>query len=81
MGRQIQVELVKIGDFRQITRYISKKRYEKNKVVRALSNGDIADDLECPLTASNHHFYILHRLSDFRNGYSWKHKIWYIGWS
>jgi len=51
----MQVGYVKIGDFRQITGYISntvnivsiKVEYE---VVCALLNGDIAVDLECPLT-------------------------------
>jgi len=33
----------------------------EQEVVRALSNGDIADDLECPLTAPN--YCILHRHS------------------
>jgi len=45
---------VKIGDFRQITGYISKTLQDirivsakvKQEVVCTLSNGDIADDLE-----------------------------------
>ena len=49
---------VKIGDFRQITGYISKTAKDRDtvfikveyKVVCALSNGGIAHDLECPLT-------------------------------
>ena len=41
----MQVGWVKIGDFRHISGYIS-------KTVCALSNGGIADDLECPLTTS-----------------------------
>jgi len=53
-GRQMQVGLVKIGDFRQITGYISKTVQDRRivsikvewEVVCALSNGDIADDLE-----------------------------------
>jgi len=33
----------------------------EKEVVRALSNGDIADDRDCPLTARNHPiFCILH---------------------
>jgi len=47
---QMQVGWVKIGDFRQITGYIPKtvqnRRAVSIKVVCALSNGDIADDLE-----------------------------------
>ena len=59
----MQVGWVKIGDFRQITGYISKtvqdRRMVSIKVVRS-----IADDLECPLTATNHPiFCILHRHS------------------
>jgi len=49
-GRQMQVGWVKIGDFRQIAGYISKTiqdiRMVSIKVECALSNGDIADDLE-----------------------------------
>ena len=56
--RQMQVEWVKIGDFRQIVGYISKTVQDRrivsikveHEVVCSLSNGDIADDLECPLT-------------------------------
>jgi len=71
-GRQMQVGWVKIGNFQQITGYISKTvQYRQMvsikveyEVVCALSNGDIADDLECPLTAPNHPiFCILHRHS------------------
>ena len=48
--------VVKIGDFRQITGYISKTVKNRHivsikveqEVVCALSNGDIAVDLECP---------------------------------
>jgi len=51
-GRQMQVGWVKIGDFRQITGYISKTVQDRHivyikvelEVVWALSNGDIADD-------------------------------------
>jgi len=50
----MQVGWVKIGDFRQITGYISKTVQDRHvvsikveyDVVCALSNGDIADDLE-----------------------------------
>ena len=68
---------VKIGDFRQITGYISKTVKDRHivsikveyQVVCALSNGDIAVDLECPLTTPNHPiFCILHRHSQLRNG-------------
>jgi len=60
---------VKIGDFRQITGYISKTVKDRHivsikveqEVVRALSYGGIAHDLECPLTTPNHPiFCILH---------------------
>jgi len=48
----MQVGWVKIGDFRQITGHISKTVQDRCivsvKVVCTLSNGDIADDLECP---------------------------------
>ena len=55
----MQVGWDKIGDFRQITGYISKTVQDRRmvsikvewEVVGALSNGDIADDFECPLTA------------------------------
>ena len=50
--------VVKIGDFRQITGYISKTVKDRHivsiKVVCALSNGGIAHDFECPLTTPNH---------------------------
>jgi len=69
-GHQMQVGRVKIGDFRQITGYISKTVKDivpikvKYEVVCTLSNGGIAHDLECPLTAPNHPiFCILHRHS------------------
>jgi len=73
----MQVGLVKIVDFRQITGYISKTVQDRRtvsikveyEVVCALSNGDIADDLECSLTTRNHPiFCILHRHSQLRNG-------------
>jgi len=55
----MQVGWVKIGDFPQITGHISKTVQDRRmvyikveyEVVCALSNGDIADDLECPLIA------------------------------
>jgi len=58
----MQVGCVKIGDFPQITGYISKTVQDRRmvsikveyEVVCALLNGDIADDLECLLTAPNH---------------------------
>ena len=65
----MQVGWVKIGDFRQINGYISKTVKNRRmvsikveyEVVCALSNGDIADDIECPLNTPNHPiFYILH---------------------
>ena len=54
----MQVGWVKIVDFRQIYGYISKTVKDRHivsikveqEVVCALSNGDIAVDLECPLT-------------------------------
>jgi len=53
-GRQMQVEWVKIGDFRQISGYISKTVQDRRmvsikveqEVVCALPNDNIADDLE-----------------------------------
>jgi len=53
-GRKMQMGWVKIGDFRQIADYISKTVQEIHtvsikielEVICALSNGDIADDLE-----------------------------------
>jgi len=78
-GRQMQAGWVwvKIGDFRQISGYISKTVKDrhvvsnkvKQEVVFALSNGGIAHDLECPLATPNHTiFCILHRHSQLRNG-------------
>ena len=57
-GRRMQVGWVKIGDFWLITGYISKTVKDRHivsikvewEVVCALSNDDIAVDLECPLT-------------------------------
>jgi len=54
----MQVGWVKIVDFQQMTGYISKTVQDRRmvstkveqEVVCTLSNGDIADDLECPLT-------------------------------
>ena len=56
-GHQMQVGWVKIGDFRQITGYISKTVQDRRivsvkvewEVVCALMNGDIANDLQWPL--------------------------------
>ena len=53
-GRQMQVEKVKMGDFRQIALYIWKTIQDsrivsikvEKEVVCALSNGDIAHNLE-----------------------------------
>ena len=50
----MQVGVVKIGDFRQITGFISKTVQDRHivsitveqEVVCTLSNGDMADDLE-----------------------------------
>ena len=74
----MQVGCIKIYDFRQISGYISKTGKDRHivsiikveeEVVCALSNGDIAVDLECPLTTPNHPiFCILHRRSQLRNG-------------
>ena len=67
---KMQVGCVKIVDFRYITGCISKTVQDRRmvsikveqEVVCALSNCDIADDLECPLTAPNYPiFCILHR--------------------
>ena len=60
----MQVGWFKIGDFRQITSYISKSVKERHivsikveqEVVGALSNGGTAHDLECPLNTPNHPF-------------------------
>jgi len=62
----MQVGWVKIGDFRQITGYISKTVKDghivsiivEQEVVCALSNGDIAVDLECPLITPNHPIFL-----------------------
>ena len=73
----MQVGWVKIVDFRQIYGYISKTVKDRHivsieveqEVVCALSNGDIAVDLECPLTTPNYPiFCILRRHSQLRNG-------------
>jgi len=54
----MQAGWVKIGDFRQIAGYISKtvqdRRMVSIEVECTLSNGDVVDDIECPLTAPNH---------------------------
>ena len=79
MGGQMQAGWVKIGDFPQIAGYISKTVQNKRmvsikvelEIVCALSNGDIADDLEWPLSAPNYpKLYILHRFSYLHNGCS-----------
>jgi len=76
-GRQMQVGWVKIGDFRQITAAISRKRYKidacfllkSNRKSYALYRLVAWSDLDCPLTAPNHSiFCILHRHSYLRNG-------------
>jgi len=68
-GRRMQVGWVKIGDFWLITGYVSQTvQYRhilpievEKEVVCTLSNGNIADDLEYPLTTPNHPiFCILH---------------------
>jgi len=66
-GRQMQVGCVKIGDFRQITGYMSKTVKDRHivsikvewEVVYALSNGGIAHDLECPLNTPNHPIFCI----------------------
>ena len=76
-GRQMQVGWVNIGDFRQITAAISRKRYKidacfllkSNRKSYALYRMVAWSDLDCPLTAPNHSiFCILHRHSYLRNG-------------
>jgi len=71
----MQAGWVKIGNFRQIAGYISKTVQDsrmvsikvEQEVVRTLSNGGIADDLEWPLSAPNYPtLYILHRFSYLR---------------
>ena len=66
-----------VGDFRQITGYISKTVKDRHivsikieqEVLCALSNGDIAVDFQCPLTTPNHPiFCISYRHSQLRNG-------------
>ena len=72
----MQVEWVKIVDFRQITGYISKTVQDRRmvsitveyEVVCALSNGDIADDLKCPLTIPFYAFRTAILFSQLRNG-------------
>jgi len=72
----MQVGWIKIGDFWQITGYISKTVQDRRtvflkveeEVAGALSNGDIADNIEWPLSAPNYpNLYILHRFSYIRN--------------
>ena len=58
-GRQMKVGWVKIDDFWQITGYISKTVEDRStfsikvnqEVIHALSNGDIANDLDWPISA------------------------------
>jgi len=65
----MQVWWVKIGDFRQITGYISKTVQDRHivfieveqEVVCALLNGDIAVDLKSPLTTPNHPIFCISR--------------------
>ena len=75
----MQAGWVKIGDFRQTAGYISKtvqdRRMVSIEVECTLSNGDIADDLECPLTAPNHpifctaiYSFVTGEPSDFKFG-------------
>jgi len=60
----MQVGWVRIGDFRQITGYMSKTVQDRRmvsikvewEVVCALSNGYIADDFECPKPPHFLHF-------------------------
>jgi len=75
-GRQMQAGWVKISDFRQIAGYISKTVQDRHmvsikveqQVIFALSNGDIADDCEWPLSAPNYpYLYILHRFLYLHN--------------
>ena len=76
-GHQMQVGWVKIGDYRQIAGYMLKTVQDRRivsikveqEVIRALSNGGIAHDLDCPLNTPNHPiFCILHSHSQLRNG-------------
>jgi len=80
----MQVGWVKIGDFRQITGYISKTVKDRHivfikveqEVVCALSNGDIAVDLECPLTTPFSAFCAA--IHCFLTGEPRDFKFWYI---
>jgi len=81
-GCQTQVGWVKIGDFRQITGYITKTVQDRHivsikvekEVVCTLSNGDIAVDLECPQTTplsafrTNIHSFVTDEPRDFKFG-------------
>jgi len=80
--RQMQVGWVKIGDFPQITGYISKTVQDRHmvsikveyEVVCALSNGGIVRDFECPLTApfsafcTTIHSFVMGEPRDFKFG-------------
>ena len=74
-------------DFRQITGYISKTVQDRRMVsikvecaLCALSNGDIADDLECPLTAPNHPiFCIFTAIHSFTTGETRDFKFFKFG--
>jgi len=87
-GRRMQVGWVKIGDFWLITGYMSKAVQDRHivsikveqEVVCALSNGDIAVDLECPLTTPNRPiFCIFHRHSQLRNGWTYEPRDFIFG--
>jgi len=80
---------LKIGDFRQITRYILEMVQDRcmipidfeQEVVCTLSNGDVADDLEWPVTTPSHPivtfctpYHIL--AADVNN----RLQIRYVGW-
>ena len=86
-GRQI-----KVGFFEQylvisqkrckLGTYFLRKVNRKLELISALSNGAIFNDLEWPLTTPNHPiFYILRRLSYFRNGWRQALQIWWVGLS
>jgi len=78
------VEWIKIGDFWQITGYISKTVQNRHmvsikveyEVVCALSNGSIAHDLECLLTTPTTPFSAF--CTAIRNGWTKRLQIWYV---
>ena len=75
-GRRMQVWWVKIGDFRQITGYIS-KTVQDGRMVSIKVDGDIA---EWSLSAPDYpNLYILHRFSYLCNECSKKLQIWSVG--